>query len=346
MNFIKYLATTLVAASFSVAAQAQFTVRPSSSVTTDKMIDTVRLAKIDSPTPLNMSIYSDAYNRYLRRERFKYRNKVSIKTALGINQASYDNWAGGEVNSFSGRVAIYVAHKYNDEKKNFNVISIFDAAYTMVVADKKLTKSEDYFNVTITPSWKFAPRWELSGSLDIKSQFTSSFNNENVLTSSFFSPGKINLSAGITYSPPKGRFSAYFAPISGEATVILNEELVQKGGFGVEPGKGAKAQFGMFGRLMYTQPLFKETTTFYTKIESFWNYANTPTLWWESRLSFKLHALFNVALYVKFIYDESIVTPRSNESNFWQINQSFGFNLTFNFNSKANTVAYDKLGLY
>lgn len=346
MKASKYFAVALLALTICTEAQAQFTVRPTSSTIADKPLDTMRLSKIDAPTPLNMSTYSEAYERYLRGERFKYRNKMKIRSSLGISQASFDNWATGGTNSFSGRVWANVEHKYTDEIKNFNVISVFEGAYAMVIADGKFTKSEDYFNFNITPSWKFAPRWEISGSFILKSQFTSSFTSDSILASSFFAPANFTLSAGITYAPPKGRFKAFFAPLSGNATVITNAELAAKGGFGVDPGAGSKAELGAFARINFSQPMFKETTLFETKVESFWNYYGTPTLWWESRLSFKLTALFNVSLYVKFIYDETIVTPRVGENNFWQINQTFGFNLTLNFDSKANTVAYDKLGLF
>lgn len=316
---------------------AQFTFKPTDTRSIQTQTDSITLAGEKFPSPSSIDVNSDAYKRYVRMQTFKYRNKVKFSSSVGITQTSFSNWAAGGVNSFSGRLWANFQHTYINEVTNFNVISKFEGAYTMVVSDGKASKSEDFMYLSSTPSWKLAPRWEVSGSLVFKSQFTDGFTSDSIFTSTFLSPAYLTLSAGITYAPPKGRFKAYLAPISGNATFISNGFLAKKGGFGVAAGKGYKAEFGAFSRIEFNQPMFKETTLFETKLESFWNYADCPTLWWENKLTYKLNSIFSVALYVKVLYDESVVTPQAADKNFWQINQSLGFNFMFNISSKENT---------
>ncbi len=224
-KFITNTITTLLFTIISINSVAQFNVRPSSSSVINSGVDTIKLTQIATPTPLDLSIYSNAYDRYLKNEIFKYRNKIKLQTSIGINQTSFDNWAAGGTNSFSGRLWVNFTHTYTNEEKKFNVISNFEGAYTMVITNEKTTKSEDFWNINVTPSWKLAPRWEISGSFVLKSQFTDANNNDGDLTSTIFAPATLNVSAGITYVSNNKNFSAYLAPLSGNGTFVLNKEL-------------------------------------------------------------------------------------------------------------------------
>lgn len=351
MNPHKFIASAIFLLSLfflSNHSVAQFNIKTSSAKKIESGIDTVKITQEYRHSPLDLSVYSSAYERYLKQETFKYRNKIKFRSLLGITQTSFDNWAAGGTNSFSGRLWVKLTHTYTNEVSKFNLISNLESAYTMIVADERLTKSEDFLNLSTTPSWKIAPRWEVSGSLILKTQLTSSYKSpgDSILTSSFFAPAYITVSAGITYVAPKGNFKAMFAPLSGNATFVLIDELADQGLFGVDPGENIAAKFGCFARVEFNQSFFKKSTTFEINAESFWDYYNCPTLWFEARLTYKLTKIFGASLYVKTIYDESIKTPYINdfgENNYWQINQSFGFNLTFNFDSKANTTPVESI---
>ncbi len=316
---------------------AQFTYRPSTTPQPRLSSDTIKLSGGKDMRTLDNKFETEAYRKYVRNETFKYRNKINFRTSIGITQTSFDNWAAGGSNSFSGRAWANLTHTYINDSAGFSVTSIADGAYTMVISDGKTSKSEDNFYISSTPSWKLAPRWEISGSLVFKSQFAKGYTDDTVFTSTFMSPAYLTLSAGITYSPPKGIFTAYLAPISGNATYLLNDYLSEQGGFGVDAGSSHKTEFGAFMRLTYKQTVFKKTTTLESTMESFWNYADTPTLWWESRISYKLNSIFGITLYAKVLYDESVSTPRVDSGDYWQLNQSLGFNLTFNLTSKSNS---------
>lgn len=327
-------------------ASAQFNIRPNTSSTkVESGIDTVKLTNEAKSSPLDLNVYSTAYDKYLKREIFKFRNKIAFQSSFTLSQTSMDNWAAGGSNSFSGRLWLKLTHTYTKSEANFNVISSIDGAYTMLMADEITTKSEDYLNLTSTPSWKLGSRWEASGSLTLKTQFTDSYasTSDTVISSTFFAPAYLNLSAGITYSPPKGKFKAFIAPISGNATFVLNPELSALGAYGVEAGKKSLTEFGAFARIEYNESFWKDKASFYTKAESFWNYYSCPNVWFEAKLTFKFSEIFGAEIYAKAIYDEAISTPRVDENNYWQFMQSTGFSLTFTFNSKKNTSSESEL---
>ncbi len=320
------------------ASIAQFTFRPTAAPVA--FMDSVRINHTIAPTPDSLNVHTDAYERYARKMRFKYRNKVAFNGTLDIGQTAFDNWAAGGSNSFSGRIWSKFTHTYTNEQKNFKVISDIDGAYTLVIADGVATKSEDYLNMSSTPSWKIFERFEISGSAIIKTQFANSYtttDDTKTLSSTFFAPANITLSAGVTYTTKDGNFSWFMAPLSGNAVVVANDQLAALGVGGVEAGKHTKAEFGLFNRVIFKRTFLKEAANFSTQVDSFWNYKDCPTLWWESRLSYKFTQIFGMSLYLKVLYDQSIVTPRFEENNFWQINQSLGFNLTYTFKSPDNS---------
>lgn len=336
----KFLIIALILSS--VIAQAQFTQRLDTSqgetAADSTALSAAQSIKPSEPEVLNFTLYSDAYDQYVRRELFKQRNKIKIGSALTVTQTMFDNWAKGGNNSFAGRAYALVEHIY--KKDAFEVKSSFEGAYTITATEDYVRKSEDFLNITSTPSWNISKRWMISGSAILKSQFANSYKapGDTILVSSFFAPATLNLSAGITYKQPNSKLEIYLAPISGALLMVLNKELADKGGFGMDAGKQVDPQIGALLRITYGIEFAKKKISFDTKLETFWQYnREIPTLWWENKLNFRFTNLFGANLYILTIYNDQINTPRAADKNFWQINESFGFGLTFNFNSKPNT---------
>lgn len=318
-----------------LGVRAQFTQRVTPPVGGTVKDSSSMSVKADAKTDLNFTLYSDAYDKYVRRELFKQRNKIKIESSLTISQTSFDNWAKGGDNFFSGRAKAYVEHVYT--KDRFNIKTSLDAAYTLNMTNEYIRKAEDYLNITSTPNWRISPRWELSSSAQLKTQLANSFKapGDTILVSSFLAPGTWNLSAGITYTQPKSSLKVYFAPISGSLLMVINKELADKGGFGMDKGRQYKPQLGMLGRITYDKRFWKDKLQYVTKLESFWDYSFLrPNLWWENTINMKFTNVFGLKFYILIIYDDKIRTPRVDEGNFWQINESFGLSLTFNYNSK------------
>lgn len=338
MKKFSLLAFFLLTANF---ALAQYTQSTSVNKIGTKKIDSIA---VDVTPRLNMAVYNSAYDNYLRKLEFKRKNKITIKnTGLTMTQTSFSNWAAGGNNSFSTRAAAYIEHIYTDKK--FDVKSVFDAAYGMILTDDIFKKNEDWFNISVTPSYYLSKHWKITGSVILKSQFTNSYNyssDTKNLISSFFSPGELYLSFGVTYSSKvQDKFSIFLAPISGNLLMVINDELAQQKKFGMdEVGRKFKPSFGSFVRVLYNANIYKTMISYNTKLETFWDYTKNPTIWWENKLNFKFTNLLSANLYFQLKYDESVETPNSLEGHnsfwqTWQINESLGLGLVYNFKSKA-----------
>lgn len=334
MNRIALLISLLIV--IPCTALAQFNPRNNAAQQMQK-IDTMAIKqKIETPKNLNIQVYNDAYDDYLKMMRRKQRNVLEFSSLLNITQTSFSNWAAGGNNSFSGRGAINASHTYS--APIFNVKSIFDAAYGFITSDGNVRKNEDYFNITSTPSWKIANHFELSASLMFKSQFTNSYKApaDTLLISSFMAPATLTPSLGVTYFNKSKSLTVFLAPLSGNITLVLNDTLSQQGSFGVKPGQKINSQLGSMVRVNYKDSFYKDKLGYETKFELFIRFEGTPILWWENKLSFKFTNLLSANFYLLTIYNDQIPTPQSKEgkNNFWQFNESLGFGISYRIKSK------------
>ena len=335
---MKQFIAIVVLLMFVGSASGQFT-QNSTAIKINPRIDTL---DVNITPTFSMPIYNSAYEKYLRKELFKKRNKITFKnTGMQFTQTAYSNWAAGGNNSMSVKAGVDFLHNYTKDK--LNIKTALTAAYSMIMDDEKIRKSEDWFNVSVTPDWAFSERWKISASLIVKSQFSNTYKapDDTVLVSGFMAPGNINLNFGLTYAhPKKDYFSIYLSPVGGSLLTVLNDELAEAKSFGLkEAGVKLQPQLVAFMRIIYNENIYKEKILFNTKMEVEWDYKITPTIWWENKFVFKITNLLSANLNVIFKYNETEKTEHKEEGkdNFWQtwqVNESLGLGLNFNFTSK------------
>ena len=331
-------------------AAAQFNPKKQA-VPLEKVPDTV-IKAVKPTTELKFDLYSDAYDKYLRKLRSKQRNSYTIKPGLNVTQVSFTNWQKGGDNSWAGLATFNFEHNYTAPV--FSIKTVFDAKYGLMRVTGQTRKNMDYFNLSTTPSWNISERWKLSGSLIWKSQFSKSYDyytdKPNVWKSSFMAPGTIEISGGFTYEPPSKKLNILLAPIAGKLTFVLNDSLARKGGFGIDPKKDKnpkfKAEIGAQFRLNYHTKFAKEKIEYITKLEAFWNYTLPPSGTWDNTLNFKITNVISANIFVSMIYTDQIVTPNAQDKrnegrvpkpwDYLQIYQSVGFGLSFNIASKPH----------
>lgn len=347
---ISYRKTLFLFAILSVAvegANAQFNPKkqavPLAPVSSDTLIRVPKPA-----TDMKFELYSDAYDKYLRKLRTKQRNSYKIAPKLDISQVSFNNWQQGGDNSYSALASLNVEHNY--VAPVFSIKTVFDAKYGLMRTTGQTRKNVDYFNFSTTPSWNITERWKLSGALIWKSQFSKSYDypkdQPKVWKSSFMAPGTVELSVGFTYEPPSKKLNILLSPAAGKMTFVLNDSLSRKGGLGVDKGKKFKAEIGAQARVNYKTKFAKEKIEYITKLESFWNYTTVPTTTWENTLNFKITNVISANAFVSMIYNDQITTPNAQEKldegrrpkpwDYLQIYQSVGFGLQFNIASKPH----------
>lgn len=330
-------------------AAAQFNPKKQA-VPLEKVPDTV-IKTVKPTTELKFDLYSDAYDKYLRKLRSKQRNSYVLKPGLNITQVSFNNWQKGGDNSFSGLATLNFEHNYTAPV--FSVKTVFDAKYGLMRTTGQTRKNMDYFNLSVTPSWNISERWKLSVSLIWKSQFSKSYDypkdQPKIWKSSFMAPGTVEISGGFTYETKNKKLNMLLAPVAGKLIFVLNDSLARKGGFGIDPKKENpkfKAEIGAQFRLNYHTKFAKEKIEYITKLEAFWNYEFPPSGTWDNTLNFKITNVISANAFVSMIYNDQIVTPNAQEKrnegrvpkpwDYLQIYQSVGFGLSFNIASKPH----------
>ncbi len=330
------------------SAAAQFNLKKQAAPLAPVGVDTLVLKPEKPSSELTFELYSDAYDKYLRKLRSKQRNSYVLKPELSITQVSFNNWQKGGDNSYSGLAALNFEHNYTAPV--FSIKTVFDAKFGLMRTTGQTRKNVDYFNFSTTPSWNISERWKLSGSLIWKSQFSKSYDypkdKPKVWKSSFMAPGTVEISGGFTYEPPSKKLNILLAPIAGKMTFVLDDSLARKGGLGTETGKRFKAEVGAQVRVNFKTKFAKEKIEYITKLESFWNYELPPSATWENELKFKITNVISASAIVNLIYNDQITTPKAQDKrdagrvpkpwDYLQVYQSVGFTLGFNIASKPH----------
>lgn len=313
--------------------------------------DTILNRAIQPTTELKFELYSDAYDKYLRKLRSKQRNSYTISPGLKVSQASFSNWQAGGDNNYAGIASLNVKHSYTAPV--FSIVTIFDSKYGLLRTSGQTRKNLDYFNVTVTPSWNISERWKLSTDMIWETQFSKGYDytaDSRTWKSSFMAPGTIKISGGFTYESENKELKILLAPITGKMNFVLNDSLSRKGGLGIDPSSKNpkfKAEIGMSARINYSTKFAQEKMQYTTKFETFWGYKHMPISEWENTLNFKFTNIFSASIYTRLIYNDQLVTPKvaavrddpGRKIKPWryiQLYESFGLELTFKINSKPS----------
>ena len=282
---------------------------------------------------------------------------------LIFNQTSFTNWAAGGESSLSGKSELVFEAKY--KKDNISFENDVNLAYGLMgfSGDNekiRIQKTDDKIDLSSTYGHKAFKHWYAGTVLNFKTQFANGFKypDDSTLISGFFSPAYITLSLGFEYKPSK-KFSLFLSPAAGKLILVLNQELADKGAFGVTPaeydtsgviiknGKKRKAEFGINIICKVKEEIFKNITG-ETKLVLYNNYLddNLNNRWnididWESKFDLKVNEHISTNLYFHCIYDHNILIPKYevidnkktkvSESPKLQIHESFGIGFTFRF---------------
>ena len=183
--------------------------------------------------------------------------KIETTALINFNQVYLDNWAAGGESSIAGKSTIGYNADY--KKENFIFDNDINIQYGLVgFKSKRIQKTDDKLDITSSIGWNASKKWYYSTQLNIKTQFTHGFKypNDSVAISKFFAPAKSTLSLGMKYKPNEFLY-LFLSPASGKFTFVLDNELANKGSFGVTsavldtlgnvitPGYKYKAQFGI-----------------------------------------------------------------------------------------------------
>ena len=249
---------------------------------------------------------------------------------ISINQLALSNWAAGGESSASGKAFANLNFIYQNKKFEQKLSGAF-AFGTSRFADKHFEKSEDKLeiNYTVTPVTKNKRPWNFSMLASFKTQFAEGYKypNDSTMLSCFMAPGYLTLSAGFTYKTKNENFQVYLSPIAGKATFVINQELADKGSYGVKkgyydadslwiPGEHVAAALGVDAIINYKQPIGKNIT-YTTTLDVFYNYLETKNedhrlqldFSWENTINFVISKYITTIFFVHLKYDHNTLFP-------------------------------------
>ena len=253
--------------------------------------------------------------------------KFSTKNVLNFSQVSLTNWAEGGESAISG--VAFSSIKWNYLKNSFKMDNYLMAAYGITWnGEQGLRKTEDRFEYGGLIGYEIVKDLFYSFVVNLKSQFANGYKypNDSVIVSSTLSPANLFLSLGLQYKPVEYA-SIFISPASGKFVFVMNQELADKGAFGVQPairdtagnvlvpGSNVSPSFGVNILLTYNRDILKNVN-FDTRVNIHNNYMddNISNRWnmdvdWESALSFKINSYLSSNLFMRLLYDDDIPIP-------------------------------------
>lgn len=280
------------------------------------------------------------------------------KSDLTFNQLSLTNWASGGESSASGKISTNTKIVYN--KNDFQFESVSKLAFGIVgYGSKRIEKTEDRIDLTTSATINSDKNWAFSSVLSLKTQFANGYKypNDSTLISTFFAPGVVNASIGYRYKKSEV-FELFLSPASGKFTFVLNQELADKGAFGVRPaildtnglvivpGKNLFGEFGFNVLANFAKEVSKNIELSST-LNLYNNYLddNLSNRWnidvdWETTINFTINKRVQTVLFMQLKYDHNVKLPvydmvdgekvQVGEGPRLQFKESLGIGITYN----------------
>lgn len=246
---------------------------------------------------------------------------------LSFNQMALSNWAEGGESTISG--VTFAKFKANYRKDNFKADNFVHIIYGMNwTKENGFRKTDDKIDIGSTWGYSAFRKWYYSSNINLKSQFSEGYKypDDSTLVSNFLAPANLLVSAGLEYKP-YDNLSLFLSPASGKFIFVMDQELADKGAFGVqaavkdtagniiEPGKNFRAEFGINVILNFSAEIIKNVDLD-TKLNLYNNYLDYEhsNRWnidvdWESAFNFKINSHLSSNLYLHLLYDHNIDIP-------------------------------------
>lgn len=200
----------------------------------------------------------------------------------------------------------------------------------------KYSISQDIFQYNLKAGVKAVHNWFYSFTMQFKTQLLNSYpKNSEVHTSSFLSPGDLNLGLGMTYSKQNkkktAQFNASIAPISYNMRTCI-DPLVNHEQYNVKPDHKFHNEIGSNAELTFNWKM-SGSVSYYTRMFLFTDY-NYFVGDWENTLNFQFNKFFSTQLYAHLRYDTSVDSSIAPNWHKWMLKEILSVGLSYTFSTK------------
>ncbi|WP_088340162.1 DUF3078 domain-containing protein [Robiginitalea sediminis] len=246
---------------------------------------------------------------------------------LQFSEVAFVNWNAGGENAVSANGRLYFGRNYkfglfqwdNDLEMRFG----WNAQ-----EGRKWRKTDDAIRLSSTIGYRrdSLTHWFYSVKLNFNTQFADGFKypDRSRAISRFMAPGYLFFGAGTSYIIEEKKFNLYMSPVTFKGTFVLDQELADRGAFGVEKavldadgnviteGQNLFAEMGLLVTHKWELPLAKNITLnhnltlFADYLRIVWN----VDVDWQLKFNFKVNEYISANLMGHLIYDDDILFDR------------------------------------
>ncbi|CAM3403737.1 DUF3078 domain-containing protein [Zobellia roscoffensis] len=254
------------------------------------------------------------------------------KLGANFSEVAFVNWNAGGNNSISALGNARFERNYKFRYIQWD--NYMEMRYGLNIQDEqKLRKTDDAirFSSTFGLQRDTISNWYYSAKANFNTQFSNGYKypDRSSPISRFMAPGYSFLGAGTSYITKDQKFNLYISPITQKATFVLDEELANKGAFGVkkavldadgnvlEPGEKIFLEFGFLVTNQYEKEVFKNMLlkhrlSLYTDyLQKFGNI----DVDWELNFDLKVNKYVVTTIGTHIIYDDDILFDEQKDAS-------------------------------
>ena len=276
------------------------------------------------------------------------------KVGMDINEIAFVNWSVGGNNSVTILTKANFTRKY--AYKNVNWLNELIMRYGFNSQEGQETRKTDdqlQFNSTFGYRRDTISNWFYSAKFNFNTQFANGYAYPNTTdeVSGPFAPAYIFLGIGTEYIRKDLGLNVYFSPLTDKTTLVLNQDLADKGSFGVTgavrdadgniitPGKRSRTEVGILMTNQYKKQVFKNIMldnrlTLYT---DYLNKFGNVDVNWQLQLDMTVNEYVKANIGTNVIYDNDIKATEERDGAVVtvgpkiQLKQMLGVGLSYTF---------------
>lgn len=269
--------------------------------------------------------------------------RINGENTLLINQSSFSNWAAGGINSFAANLIFNYDFNYKKDRWSWDNKVI--AAYGLT-KQKSIgwRKNDDRIVLNSLLGYQAAERWLYTFYMNFNTQFTDGFqydgDNNSSLISTAFAPAYLSFGPGFAYKE-SDNFRFNLSPAAARFIFVTNDELSNRGAFGVDPGATSRFELGASFDAYYKAQIM-ENISVENILKLYSNYLEDPQnvdVDYTFNLFMKVNDYITVNGGVQLIYDDNTLIPRQvdgvivpgSERPTLQVRQVLGAGITYKF---------------
>lgn len=246
------------------------------------------------------------------------------KLGISFSEVAFVNWNAGGNNAISALGNARFERNYKFRYIQWD--NFIELRYGLNIQDEqKLRKTDDVIRFSSTFGFQrdTISNWYYSARANFNTQFSNGYKYPDRTTpiSRFMAPGYSFLGAGTSYITKDQKFNLYISPITQKTTFVLDDDLANKGAFGVQKaildadgnvvqeGEKIFLEFGFLVTNQYETEVWKNTIVKH-RLSLYTDYLRKPgniDVEWELNIDLRVNKYILTSIGTHLIYDDDIL---------------------------------------